>query len=70
MWRGFSTNRSIYMVLSENPLTDSIWAFKKFASKSSSDLETRIPFPPPPLDALIITGKPTSFAVLRPSSTV
>ena len=47
----------MYMVLSENPLTDSIWAFKKLDSKSSSDLETRIPFPPPPLDALIITGK-------------
>ena len=40
------------MVLSENPLTDSIWAFKKLDSKSSFDLETRIPFPPPPLDAL------------------
>lgn len=38
--------RSMYMVLSENPLTDSIWAFKKLDSKSSSDLETRIPFPP------------------------
>ena len=38
--------------------------------KSSSLLEIRIPFPPPPEEALIMTGKPISFAMASPSSAV
>ena len=54
------------MVSSEKPFTDSIWALLKLDSKSSSPQEILIPFPPPPDDALIITGKPISFAISRP----
>ena len=35
---------------------------------SSNSLMIRIPLPPPPAEALIITGNPISFAVLRASS--
>ena len=69
-WRGFSIYFSIYMVSSENPFTDSNWAALKCSVKSSSLLEIRIPFPPPPEEALIMTGKPISFAMASPSSAV
>ena len=65
---GFSMYFSIYMVSSENPFTDSIWAALKSSVKSSGLLEILMPLPPPPDDALIITGKPISFAMARPSS--
>ena len=64
---GFSMYFSIYMVSSEKPLTDSIWAALNSSVKSSALLDIRMPFPPPPEDALIITGKPIVFAISRPS---
>ena len=61
---------SIYMVSSENPFTDSSWAALKLSMKSSSLREMRIPLPPPPEEALIITGNPMVFAISRASSAV
>ena len=59
-------NFSIYIVSSPNALADSLCAVLKLNSKSSLDFETRIPFPPPPEDALIITGYPISSANFSP----
>ena len=67
---GFSTNRSRYIVLSEKECIDSCCAVSNNLPNSFSSLATRIPFPPPPADALIMTGKPISFTASCACATV
>ena len=61
-------NFSMYIVSSPNALADSLCAILNWNSNSSADFATRIPFPPPPEDALIMTGYPISSASLIPVS--
>ena len=68
MCLGFSINFSINILSSPKldfaSLTDELNA----SSTSSSDLAILIPFPPPPAEAFIITGKPIFFEISRASS--
>ena len=67
-WRGFSTQRSRYMVLSPNAPTLSRWAMENCSEKSCSSWLMRMPLPPPPDDALIMMGQPISRAIASASS--
>ena len=51
-----------------NLLESVVYAIRKFFLNSSGLCATRIPFPPPPRAALIMTGYPIAFACSSPSS--
>ena len=59
-----------FLHISEKEWTDSCCAVSNNLANSCSFPATRIPFPPPPADALIMTGKPISFTASKACSTV
>ena len=69
MWRGRARYFSTYTSSLPNADSASERASWKARAKSSGSLATRIPFPPPPAAALMITGKPISRAKPRATST-
>mmetsp|Transcript_24573 Transcript_24573/g.79035 ORF Transcript_24573/g.79035 Transcript_24573/m.79035 type:complete len:229 (+) Transcript_24573:1072-1758(+) len=68
MWRGSSTNFSMKMRSSPNALLASFLDRRKPSSASSSLYAMRMPLPPPPAEALIMTGYPISRATRSTSS--
>ena len=63
-WMNFSTNtfalpKAVWL---------SRWALSRATASSSSPRTTRIPRPPPPWAALIITGQPSSLAIFSASA--
>mmetsp|Transcript_11200 Transcript_11200/g.35660 ORF Transcript_11200/g.35660 Transcript_11200/m.35660 type:complete len:206 (+) Transcript_11200:1648-2265(+) len=70
MCRGFSTYFSRNTVPSPKAFSASARATPNSRSNSCSDRTTRIPRPPPPIAALMITGYPASRAKALASSTV
>ena len=65
---GVSTNRSMNTLPSPNAANASDDADSKKGIKSSRLRTTRIPLPPPPMAALMITGSPISSTKLLTSS--
>ena len=65
MWRGFSMNFS--MKTRSSPKLDLASERARLKPSSTSFLAQamRMPLPPPPAEALIITGKPISSAIFR-----
>ena len=60
----------MYIVASPKFAFASLEAICRFSSNSSNRRTIRIPFPPPPLAALIITGNPQSSATLQAISSL
>ena len=67
-WRGFSTNFSRYMRSSPKDDLASERTPRSAETTSSAVSTKRIPLPPPPADALNMTGKPIRSAAATTSS--
>jgi hypothetical protein len=63
MWRGPSTYFSTYTSGTPKAAAASAWAARKAWASSAGPRTMRIPRPPPPAEALRITGNPISRAV-------
>jgi hypothetical protein len=67
-WRGWVRYFSTYTEPFPNAASASFWASPKLWVNCSGSCAIRMPFPPPPAVALMMTGKPISSANARASS--
>src|SRR6266550_4100499 len=68
MWRGRARYFSMYTSSEPNAASASCFASENAWGNASPSCATRMPFPPPPAAALMITGKPIFSAIFNPAS--